>query len=135
MEREEALEEKRAGVPEREKRSGIVRLLEEAWEKASKNGDWEGEKMGEMLWEALEAFQGEVFHTAKRLEFTYQIRGNEMFVSRKDKSITKATVMVAFHRALELQKSGEKVSGPKKLGTFGASYLYPVFMEIGIIKR
>ena len=26
------------------------------------------------------------------------------------------------------------VAGPKKLGTFGASYLYPVFVRIGVIR-
>lgn len=35
--------------------------------------------------------------------------------------------------AMELQKSGLPVSGPKKLKTFGASYLYPIFMELGVI--
>ena len=34
---------------------------------------------------------------------------------------------------MELQKAGLPVSGPKKLKTFGASYLYPIFMEIGVI--
>ena len=35
-------------------------------------------------------------------------------------------------------QAGEKlpllVTGPKKLGIFGASYLYPIFMELGIIR-
>ena len=31
--------------------------------------------------------------------------------------------------ALEL---GGLVTGPKKLGVFGASYIYPVFVEIGV---
>ena len=48
-----------------------------------------------------------------------------MFVSRKNKSITRATVNVAFRKLLEL---GCAVSGPKKLGTFGASYVYAVFL-------
>ena len=55
------------------------------------------------------------------VEFFYIIKGNEMFVTRKDKSITRASVMAAFGKALEL---GRVVTGPKKLGTFGASYLY-----------
>ena len=37
---------------------------------------------------------------------------------------------MAFRKALEL---GGAVAGPKKLGTFGASYLYPVFVRIGVI--
>ena len=46
------------------------------------------------------------------------------------KSITQSTVFIAFHKALELEGI---VTGPKKLGTFGASYLYPVFLELGVI--
>ena len=38
----------------------------------------------------------------------------------------------AFQKALEL---GEKATGPKKLGVFGASYLYPVFVRLGVINK
>ena len=86
------------------------------------------------LWAALEEVQGESFLTAKGLEFTYSIRGFEMFASRKEKSLTRATVGMAFARAMELQQRGGGVSGPKKLGTFGASYLYPVFIRLGVIR-
>lgn len=86
-----------------------------------------------LLWELLAQSAGQPFRTAKGLEFRYLIRGNEMFVSRKDKSITYATVMLAFHTALALQAEGTAVSGPKKLRTFGASYLYPVFCALGVI--
>lgn len=85
----------------------------------------------EKLWEVLGHLQGCVFFTAKKLRFKYKVKGGEMFVDRKKDSITKATVFMAFHKALELH--GE-VAGPKKLGTFGASYLYPIFQRIGIIR-
>ena len=75
------------------------------------------------LWKLLLYLQGCVFLTAKGLKFTYKIKGGEMFVNRKSKSITQATVFMAFHKAMEL---GGIVPGPKKLGTFGASYLYPI---------
>lgn len=84
----------------------------------------------ENLWAAMAEFEAYPFQTAKGLEFTYRIKGNEMFVDRKDKSITRATVNVAFQKALELRRV---VTGPKKLGCFGASYLYPVFIQIGVI--
>ncbi|MCD7902584.1 MAG: hypothetical protein LUF77_05370 [Oscillospiraceae bacterium] len=54
-----------------------------------------------------------------------------MFVSRKTRSITKSTIEMAFRRAGELNGI---VSGPKKLGVFGASYLYSIFLAFGIIK-
>lgn len=82
------------------------------------------------LWNLLTYLQGCVFLTAKGLKFTYKIKGGEMFVNRKTKSITQATVFMAFRKAMEL---GGDVSGPKKLGTFGASYLYPIFVKLGVI--
>ncbi|MCD7748987.1 MAG: hypothetical protein LUH42_02935 [Oscillospiraceae bacterium] len=85
----------------------------------------------EQLWEMLERFQYLPFYTAKGLEFHYTIRGGEMFVDRKDKSITRATIELAFCRAQELDGL---VPGPKKLNVFGASYIYPIFLKLGIIK-
>lgn len=82
------------------------------------------------LWSLLTCLQGCAFLTAKGLRFTYKIKGGEMFVNRKSKSITQAAVFMAFRKAVEL---GGVVAGPKKLGTFGASYLYPVFVRIGVI--
>ncbi len=87
------------------------------------------------LWEKLREGEGRVYHTAKGLEFTYRIAGNELFVSRREKSITRATVNAAFRRAVELMAAEGCVQGPKKLGTFGASYLYPVFLDMGIIRE
>ena len=87
------------------------------------------------LWELLKFLQGCVFLTAKGLKFTYKIRGGEMFVNRKSKSITQATVFMAYNRAVELMKETGSVNGPKQLGTLGASYLYPVFARIGVIRN
>ena len=84
------------------------------------------------LWEAIEAFAGYPFCTAKGLPVKYTVKGGELFFNRKEKSITRATVMEAFHKARELQTADGFVSGPKKLGTFGASYLYAVFLRIGV---
>ena len=83
------------------------------------------------LWSMLIYLQGCVFLTAKDLKFTYKIKGGEMFVNRKSKSITQATVFMAYHKAMEL---GGVVAGPKKLGTFEASYLYPIFVRLGVIR-
>lgn len=52
-------------------------------------------------------------------------------MDRKEKSITRATVMKAYGKVVELE--GE-VKGPKVLGTFGSSYLYPIFVKMGLIK-
>lgn len=98
----------------------------------SRHEEYGIEELENLLWDTLVLFQGYPFHTAKKLEFTYSLKGYEMFVSRKEKSLTKASIMLAFRKALELERM---VSGPKKLGTFGASYLYPVFLHLKVIFR
>ena len=87
----------------------------------------------DVLWEEIERLQGEPFRTAKGLEFTYEVRGNEMFVNRRDKSITRSTVDLTYRNAMKLLRAGDVVDGPKKLGTFGASYLFPIFLRLGVI--
>lgn len=84
----------------------------------------------ETLWDTVVLFAGFPFRTAKGLKFSYTARGNEMFVDRKDKSITRATVELAYTKAMN-----EQITGPKQLGTFGASYLYPLFVRFGIITK
>ena len=86
--------------------------------------------MEEILWDALLLYQSYPFKTAKGLKFTYCIKGNEIFVDRKEKSITRATVNMALKNTLEEE---DAITGPKKLKTFGASYLYPIFQRFGII--
>ena len=84
------------------------------------------------LWSKLIDNQGKQYYTMKKLTFEYSIKGNELFVSRKEKSITRATVNQAYHKAKTLMEIDGQVSGAKKLGTFGASYLYPIFLDLGI---
>ena len=87
----------------------------------------------DVLWETLTAFAEYPFKTVKGLSFTYTVKGNELFFTRKEKSVTKASVNMAFDTAVRLSKEGTKITGPKMLGCFGASYIYPVFIRIGVI--
>ena len=92
------------------------------------------------LWDILTTHQAEQFATCGRgslpgKQFTYTIKGGEMFISTKEKSITKASVIMAYQKALALQKQEGCVIGPKKIGTFGANYLYPIFLRLGFITR
>ena len=87
------------------------------------------------LWRAVEAFANYPFATEKGLPLKYAVKGGEVFFNRKEKSVTKATVMRAFHQAPQIQAAKGNVSGPKELGTFGASYLYPVFLRIGVCTK
>lgn len=84
------------------------------------------------VWKLIEEKEGQSLKTFSGLEFTYRVKGHEIFISRKDKSITYSSVKKALE---EVEKLDGLVTGPKKLGVFGASYLYPIFIEIGVIKK
>ena len=109
-------------------RKKTVEKLEKALE-----DDTDIEEIKELLWEVMELFTGYVFHTSKGLRYNYKIKGNEIFFSRKEKSVTRATVDLALEEVLRLQGAGVPITGPKKLGCFGSSYIYPVFVRIGVI--
>lgn len=92
------------------------------------------------LWEALLLFANYPFQTAKGLKFSYTIKTGrdgdylgEIIFDRKAKSVTRATINLAYEKALEIQEKEGYISGPKKLGVFGASYIYPVFVRLGVI--
>ena len=83
------------------------------------------------LWETLKLFSRYSFMTVKGLRFHYTVNGNEILIDRKKKSITRSSVNIALKETLGMNG---KVSGPKKLHVFGASYLYAIFLRFGLIK-
>lgn len=92
------------------------------------------------LWSTLVSLSGCIFRTSGRgsrpgVRFKYEIRvvdgrvSGEMRIDRKEKTITKATVLMAYRKV-----KGKTIPGPKAIGAPGAdSYLYPVFMRLGVI--
>lgn len=103
------------------------------------------------LWDCMIVFEDFPFETSSGLAFTYTFKtnrkgekGNELLISRKEKTITRSTVEAAFHKLLELSRNGGAetaagnfpvpLKGPKQLGTFGASYLFPVFIQFGLVE-
>ncbi len=105
-----------------------------------------------VLWRCLILYQGQKFRTLGRglseagaVTFTYKLKVSSktgeltdelIFSTReKGKTITKSSVERAFEKAIAIQSEYGFVPGPKKLGTFGASYLYAIFLKWGIIKK
>ena len=86
----------------------------------------------EELWPLFEQHQNQVFYTAKGLAFTYTIKGGEMFVDRRSKSITRATVEKAYEKLKA--DNGQTIHGPKKLNVFGAPYNWALFSGLELIK-
>lgn len=114
------------------------------------------EKISAALWRCVIIFEGYPFCTSGRglrsgVEFTYQVTrrgssggrhydgesvqgyGNELFIvkngEKTEKSISRSTVELGFQKYLEVLGEEGSVTGPKKLGVFGASYLLPLFQR------
>lgn len=82
------------------------------------------------VWEMIRQHQGEEILTAKGLPFTYTMKGGELFISRRAKSITRSTFDAAWNRVLERPR---EITGPKKLNVFGAPYLWAVFKRLELV--
>ena len=96
----------------------------------------------EALWEKIVEMEGRHFFTARGLSFSYHIKRSrdgtllgEILFNRREKSVTRATLLLAYQNAIAVQQTEGCVSWPKKLGVFGASYLYPIFLRLGICTR
>ena len=101
------------------------------------------------LWEKISALERKTLYTSGRgsrlgVEFSFTIptyvdpvthqetKGAELRISNRQKTITRSTVMLAYRKAVEMNG---QVGGPKSLGNiYGASYVYAIFKEIGIIQ-
>lgn len=90
------------------------------------------EERGDRLWRAIELYAGEQFYTSKKLPFTYTVKGGELFCDRKEKSITRATILRAYEKILTAKEAGEPVRGPKQLGMFGAPYIWSILKGIDL---
>ena len=115
------------------------------------------ETISAALWRCVIIFEGYPFSTSGRgsrsgVEYSYQVSrrggsggrhyagdsvqgyGNELWVvidgEKKEKSISRSTVELGFQKYLEVLEKEGTVSGPKKLGVFGASYLLPLFQRV-----
>ena len=112
------------------------------------------EELDVLLWDAVLTYQDQTLHTLSGLEFSYTVKhkkngeySGELLVSRKEtsKTLTRSSVMLAFHKVLEQIETTEKdgtvlfappsYKGPKAVGQiFGISYIFSLFLEIGLIK-
>ncbi len=87
------------------------------------------------FWDRFRACAGRPYTTMRGLQYTFRVQGNELFFDRKHKSITCATVIQAYRKAVELLAEGKPIDGPKKLVVFGSTYLWPVFQDIEVIPK
>ncbi len=122
-----------------------VKAIKELESLAVENIEWSN-----ALWRCIVLYQGQKFKTSGRgldhkgaVGFTYTLKVSDktgettdeiLFSAReKGKIITRSTVDRAFESTIRIQNEEGFVSEPKKLGTFGASYLYAIIKKWGII--
>lgn len=95
------------------------------------------------LWAAVVAFEGYPLKTTSGLEFSYRFKvnrhgrpGNELQISRKAKTITRSSVEMALTMVIDKNKPlPVRMTTPKELGVFGASYIYPLFIRLGLVEH
>lgn len=114
------------------------------------------EKISAALWRCVCIFENYPFSTSGRgtssgVEYTYQVShtpsasgrhydgnsisgyGNELWIvkdgEKREKSISRSSVELGFKKYLEVIEKEGTITGPKKLGVFGASYLLPLFQR------
>ena len=112
------------------------------------------EELDVLLWDAVLTYQDQMLYTLSGLEFSYTVKhkkngeySGELLVSRKEtsKTLTRSSVMLAFHKVLEQIEVTEKdgtvlftppsYKGPKAIGQiFGISYIFSLFLALGLIK-
>lgn len=112
------------------------------------------EELERLLWAGVLAYQGKAFYTLSGLEFSYTVKhkkngdySGELLISRKEtsKTLTRSSVMLAFHKVLAEMKFKEingavyllppEYCGPKSIGQiFGISYIFSMFLEFGLIR-
>ena len=81
----------------------------------------------EVLWQVLCELEQTYFCMVKGIPFTYIINGHEMFVNRKEKSITQATVVLSAQTCAGEAGTGSGDQRTKEDRHVRASYLYPIF--------
>ena len=82
----------------------------------------------------MQSLRGRTFTTAKGLQFTVTLAGQRAVRFPQAQVHHTGDGMRAYMRLLELQARGEVVDGPRRLGTFGASYLYAIFIAVGVLQ-
>lgn len=86
----------------------------------------------ETLWNTIKVFSGYFFETSEGKRFCYNVSGDEILVLKSRESITRADVTIALKEILKLNGVVESLQNMK---VPGASYLYPVFLRFGLIRR
>ena len=134
-------------VYRRRRRNDAIKKLNKCLEGKREENQYTVDCM-EALWGCMILFQDYKFTTSGRngigaVRFAYHMKKSErtgeltdeLVIDRKEnsKTITRSTVELAFNNAIRIMDKEGYVKGPKKLGCFGASYLYSIFIRFGII--
>lgn len=81
----------------------------------------------EIIWQRIRKFEGETFHTIRKLSFTYEINDDVLIPSRTDFKLTKENFRQAFNQI--------PVQGPSYFSEdiMGASYVWGILSDTRIV--
>ena len=114
------------------KRTRVYRERLSAKDKLLNAGSESELDRNQILWSALESFQGYLFHGEGDRRFSFQINDHEMKINKEDKSIPREDICVAYERAIQL---GGNACVPQGAENYVAKYLRPIFVHLTIIKE
>lgn len=86
------------------------------------------------LWKIIVFYEGKQFYTSKGLPFQYTIKGKELFCDRRERSITCSTFERGYQKIIQSIKEGNPITGPKRLGLFGAPYVWSILKGVGVLE-
>ncbi|MEK4343177.1 hypothetical protein [Brevibacillus sp. FSL L8-0710] len=84
--------------------------------------------MIEMVWDRIKDSEGQIFRQLRGGEFTYEVKGNVIVLSRTNRSVSKSTFQEALkYVPLENTVPVQKLQAP--------SYLFAILMDARIRKN
>ena len=90
------------------------------------------------IWLLLISHAGQTFHTARGLPFSYQQKISrtgeplgELIIDRKEKTITRNTVLLAYEKAVELMETGRLCNRVQKTGMLRSELSVSCFSGTG----
>lgn len=118
---------------EQERRQGkMLRQLHKTVDRIL-NGTAEiDEEFYDQLWDTICAFQNVTFKCKGNETYTYEVHDDELELKGLNKVFCRNALNYSADKALFLRQHQSHVDRPERLGTIGASYIYPLFEKLGI---
>lgn len=118
---------------EQERRQGkLLRQLQMTISRILDGSAQVDEEFYDLLWDTICAFQNVPFFCKGSESYTYVVHDDELELKGLNKVFCRNALNYSADKALFLRQHQSHVDRPERLGTIGASYIYPLFEKLGI---